>query len=85
MQNDLVITTKNELISIINDVLQKVLYEQKLDKFATRQKFSPKEAAEFTHRKESYIRKLISTNQIPFQKDGKLVVLFRKDLLLIKK
>ena len=85
MQNDLVIIAKQELVSIIRDVLHKVLREQQLDKFLNRQKFSPKEAAEFTGRKESYIRMLIRDGKIPFQKDGKLVYLLRMDLLPLKK
>ncbi len=85
MSEELVLITKKDLTSLIKSALQQVLQEQNIDKYAHRQKFSPKEAAEFTNRSEAFIRKLISTNRIPYQKEGKPVFLLRVDLLLLKK
>lgn len=85
MTQELVVITKSDLANLIKNAVKQVFQEQKLDKYANRQKFSPKEAAEFTGRKESYIRMLIQNGKIPFEKEGKPVVLFRKDLLPLKK
>lgn len=85
MSNELVVISRSDLASLIKNAVQEVFKEQKLDKFGNRQKFSPKEAAEFTGRKESYIRMLIQNGKIPFEKEGKPIVLFRKDLLPLKK
>lgn len=85
MSNELVVISRSDLTSLIKNAVQEVFKEQKLDKFANRQKFSPREAAEFTGQKESYIRMLIRDGKIPFVKEGKPVILFRKDLLPLKK
>ena len=85
MSEELVIISRADLTNLIKNALKQVFQEQKLDKYANRQKFSPKEAAEFTGRKESYIRMLIRDGKIPFQKDGKPVYLLRMDLLPLKK
>lgn len=83
--NEIIVIQKIELQILIEDAIKKVFDSQKLDKYANRQKFAPKEAAEFTGRKESYIRMLIRDGKIPFVKEGKPVILFRKDLLPLKK
>ena len=83
--SEIIVIQKDELQILIEDAIKKVFDSQKLDKYANRQKFSPKEAAEFTNQKESHIRVLIRDNKIRYEKDGKLVVLFRKDLLPLKK
>lgn len=83
--NDIVVIQKDDLVEIIQNAIKKALDFEKMDKYAKRNKFSPKEAAEFTNRSEAFIRKLISTNQIPYEKEGKPVILFRKDLLPLKK
>lgn len=85
MTEELVVITKKDLTSLIKSALQQVLQEQKIDKYVHRQKFSPKEAAEFTNRPLSHIRNLISIKKIDYEKEGKLVVLARKDLLPLKK
>ncbi|WP_025346067.1 helix-turn-helix domain-containing protein [Sulfurospirillum multivorans] len=85
MIEELVVITKSDLANLIKNAVKQVFLEQKLDKYANRQKFAPKEAAEFTGRKESYIRMLIRDGKIPFAKEGKPVILFRKDLLPLKK
>lgn len=85
MTEELVVITKSDLTNLIKNAVKQVFQEQKLDKYANRQKFSPKEAAEFTAQKESYIRMLIRDGKIPFAKDGKLVFLLRMDLLPLKK
>lgn len=85
MSEELVVITKSDLASIIKNAVKQVFLEQKLDKYANRQKFSPNEAAEFTGRKESYIRMLIQDDKIPYQKEGKPIFLLRVDLLPFKK
>lgn len=83
--NEIIVIQKDDLVGLIRDAVKIALDSQKLDKYTSRNKFSPKEAAEFTGRKESYIRMLIRDNKIPFIKEGKPVILFRKDLLSLKK
>lgn len=82
---DLVVIQKNDLIILIKNAIEQVLDAQKSDKFIHRNKFSPKEAAEFTNRPLSYIRNLISFKKISYEKEGKLVLIARKDLLPLKK
>lgn len=60
MTEELVVITKSDLTNLIKNAVKQVFQEQKLDKCANCQKFSPKEVAEFTSPKEAFRREKFS-------------------------
>lgn len=80
---DLIVTTPEQLANLIDQSVRKALAEHsQKSSYSDDFPINIDEAAAFVKKPKSTIYQLTSTRQIPFNKVGKQLLFFRKDLLL---
>lgn len=76
----LLVVDPQQLSALITQAVEAALQQQVKEQFATRNMLTVAEAAAYTGRKVSFIRHLRQTGQLPIKKEGKTVLIAKKEL-----